>query len=48
MLSELNFAGIKHCPYSLEQVTIRVLHYIVHFKVYHFQCVHLEEGFETY
>ena len=48
MLWQFNFTGIKYCAYSLEQVTIRVLHCITHFKGYHFKYVHLEKGFETY
>ena len=48
MLHQFNFTGIKHCPYSLEQVTIRVLHYVTHFKGCHFKYVHPEKRFETY
>ena len=37
MLHQFNFTGIKHCPYSLEQVTIEVLRCVTHFKGYQFK-----------
>ena len=48
MLHQFNFTLIKQYPYSLEQVTIGVLHYVSHFKSYHFKYVHPKKGFETY
>ena len=39
MLRKFNFTVIKYCPYFLEQVTIRVLHYGTYFKGYHFKYV---------
>ena len=49
MLHQFNLTEIKHCPYSLEQVTIGVLHYVAHYKGYTtLNMSILQKGIETY